>query len=62
MIGEENNIKIIKLLYGTNHSPNRIENDTHKTSTSEQTSTENIINFLYERGIVRILFIKTIFN
>jgi len=62
MIGEENNIKIIKLLYGTNHSPNRIENDTHKTNTRVQMSAENIINFLYERGSVRSLFIKMKFN
>ena len=60
MTGEENIIKIIKLLYGTYHSPNRIENDNHSTNKIEQASTENIISFLYERGSLRRLFSKVI--
>ena len=58
MIGEENNIKIIKLLYGTNHSPNRIEKESHSTNKIEKTSTERIIIFLYERGSSMSLFSK----
>ena len=62
MTGEENNIQKIKLLYGKYHSPSRIEKDTQSTNKIEQMSTKNIINFLYERGSVRSLFSKVIFN
>ena len=61
MTGAENNIKTIKLLYGTNHSPSLDEKDSHSTDRIEHTSAKNIISFLYERGIVRSLFSKVIF-
>ena len=62
MTGEANNINKIKLLYGTYHSPNRIENDANNINIRKQASTKNIISFLYKRGSSRILFSKMIFK
>ena len=62
MTGEANNINKIKLSYGTNHSPNRIENDANNINIRKQASTKNIISFLYKRGSVRSLSLKVILN
>ena len=58
IIGEANNIKKIKSLLGTYHTPSRIEKDAHNTNTKKQESTKKIISFLYKRGSLRILFSK----
>ena len=61
MMGDESNIKTIKLFSGKYHSPSRTEKDAQSTNKIEKISTENIISFLYERGILRSLFIKMIY-
>ena len=60
--GEANNIKIIKLLFGINHSPNRIEKDDQSINKIKQASPADIISFLYTRGNERRVFSKVVFN
>ena len=61
MTGETDSVNRIKLLYGTYHSPNRIEKEAHNTNARTQASTKNIISFLYKRGSFRIILSKMIF-